>query len=376
MWDLGKCLMAELALKKRIGSDEAARLLCIEAARFRFLEMQCEDYLPFSRLEFPRSYSPGDLKIIAAANHLYGEGLPPGVLKSQLARMLAEPAGWDMLSKSTPSPTTNPAPRLITIASGKGGVGKSNITLSLGVQLVDSGLRVAVLDADFGVANVHLLAGLNIDRTLKDVVVGNCEIEDIIACVPGGPDIIPGSSGIFEMANLSAPRRQALLAGLGNIALRYDALLLDAAAGVSGSVLDFVVAADFTIVVTTAETTAITDAYALIKLAFKRNPYCRIGVLVNRVRNTREGAAAMERLKSCTHRFLGRSLVELGYMWEDGRVRRAVNERTPFVLAYPESRASASIRKLSVLLQRENIVSSLYHAEEAGLDASTKRAIR
>jgi flagellar biosynthesis protein FlhG len=327
-------------------------------------------------MEFPRSYSPGDLKIIAAANHLYGDGLSPDVLKSQLAKMLAEPSGWDILSNSAPSPAASPAPRLIAVASGKGGVGKSNITLSLGAQLVGSGLSVAVLDADFGVANVHLLAGLNTDRTLKDVVAGNCEIEDIIACVPGGPDIVPGSSGIFEMANLSAPRRQALLAGLGNIALRYDALLVDVAAGVSGSVLDFVVAADFTIVVTTAETTAITDAYALIKLAFKRNPYSRIGVVVNRVKNTREGAGAMERLKNCTHRFLGRSLVELGYVWEDGRVRRAVNERAPFVLAYPESRASASIRKLSILLQRENIVSPRYHAEEAGLDAFTERAGR
>jgi flagellar biosynthesis protein FlhG len=366
--------MAGLALKHRIGSDQAARLLCIEAARLRFLEMQCGDYLSLSRLEFPRSYSPGDLKILAAADRLYGEGVSPDVLKSQLEKMLAEPAGWDMLSDGAPLPAASVAPKLIAVASGKGGVGKSNITLSLGAQLVTSELSIAVLDADFGVANAHLLAGLNIERALKDVIAGDCEIEDIIASVPGGPDIIPGSSGIFEMANLSAPRRQALLTGLGNIATRYDAFLVDAAAGVSGSVLDFVVAADFTIVVTTAESTAITDAYALIKLAFRRNPYCRIGVLVNRVKSTREGAAAMQRLKECTRRFLGRSLMELGYVWEDGRVRRAVNERTPFVLAYPESKASASIRKLSILLQRENIVSPRYQGEEPGSHASTERA--
>lgn len=368
--------MAGLAVKKYFGSDEAARMLRIEAARFRFLEMQCADFLSFSRLDFPRSYSPGDLKILAAANRLHEEGVPPDKIKSHLAKMLAEPAEWDHLSTGAAASDARSAPRLIAVASGKGGVGKSNIALSLGAQLVESGLNVAVLDADLGVANVHLLAGLKIDRTLKDVVSGACELQDIVARVPGGPDIVPGSSGIFEMANLSSLRRQTLLAGLGKLAMRYDALLVDAAAGVSGSVLDFVVMADFTIVVTTAETTAITDAYALIKLAFKRNPYCRVGVVVNRVKNAREGAAAMERLSNCTQRFLGRSLMELGCVWEDGRVRRAVNERTPFVLAYPESRASASIRKLSAMLHRENIVSSRRGAEESGLDASTEKAIR
>jgi flagellar biosynthesis protein FlhG len=367
--------MAGLALKNYLGSDEAARILCIEAARFRFLEVQCGDFLSFSRLDFPRSYSPGDLKILAAANRLYDEGVPPDKIKSHLAKMLAEPAGWDHFSSSLPVSDARSAPRLIAIASGKGGVGKSNIALSLGAQLLDSGLSIAVLDADFGVANVHLLAGLRIDRTLKDVVAGDCGLEDIVACAPGGPDIVPGSSGIFEMANLSSLRRQALLSSLAELATRYDALLVDAAAGVSGSVLDFVVMADFTIVVTTAETTAITDAYALIKLAFKRNPYCRIGVVVNRVKNTREGAAAMERLLNCTDRFLGRSLTELGYVWEDGRVRRAVNERTPFVIAYPESRASASIRKLSALLQQKNIISPRQGAEESSIDASTEGVI-
>lgn len=349
--------MAGLTLKERVGSNAAARMLHVEPARFRFLEMQCRDFLSTSRLEFPRGYSRGDLKILAAAKYLHDEGLAPSALKSRLAKMLAEPADWGgKPSAAATAAVAVTTPRLIAIASGKGGVGKSNIALSLGVQLVASGLRVAVLDADLGVANVHLLAGLKVDRTLKDVLAGGCTIQDVVARVPQGPDVVPGSSGIYDLANISAPRRLALLAELGKFSLRYDTVLVDAAAGVSGSVLDFVVAADFTIVVTTAETTAITDAYALIKLAFERNPYARIGIVVNRVRSAREGAAAMDKLIRCARRFLDKSPMDLGCVWEDGRVRRAVNERTPFILAYPESRASASIRKLGALLQRKNIV--------------------
>ncbi len=365
--------MAGLTLKERVGSNEAARLLCVEPSRFRFFEMQCADFLSASSLEFPRHYSRGDLKILAAAKYLHDEGLAPSLLKSRLAKMLAEPAVWND-KKSATRVAAAAVARLITVASGKGGVGKSNIALSLGAQLVGSGLRVALLDADLGVANAHLLAGVQVSRTLKDVIAGSCGIDDAIVRVSGGPDIVPGSSGIYEMANISAPRRLALLAALGELASRYDAVLVDAAAGVSGSVLDFVVAADFTIVVTTAETTAITDAYALIKLAYERNPYSRIGVLVNRVRSAREGAAAVERLTRCARKFLGRSPMELGCVWEDGRVRRAVNERVPFVLAYPEARASASIRKLSALLQEKKILAPRRGAEEAAHDACAEDA--
>lgn len=356
-----------LISRKRVRTDEAARMLRVEPSRFRFLEMQCEDFLSSSRLEFPRRYSSGDLKILQAANHLHEEGLAPGALKSRLAGLLSEPESWNGDSGRTKAAAG--ASRLITVASGKGGVGKSNITLSLGAQLVSAGVSTAVLDADLGVANVHLLAGLRVGPTLKDVISGTCEIEDIIARVPDGPDVVPGSSGIYEMANLSAPRRHALLGRIAGLAQRYDVVLVDAAAGVSGSVLDFVVVSDFTIVVTTAETTAITDAYALIKLGFARNPYCRMGVLINRVKSAREGAAAMERISECVRRFLGRSVAGLGYVWEDSRVRRAVNERVPFVLAYPESKASASIRKLEVLLRRENIVAPGRRNSEGVVDA-------
>lgn len=358
-------------------ADEAAKVLGVEPARLRFLEMHCRDFLSASRLELPCSYGSGDLKILAAANVLHENGMPPSALKSHIVRMLTDPSGWNNgpngAAECEPS-----AARLIAIASGKGGVGKSNIALNLAVELTRSGLSIALLDADLGVANVHLLAGLEAGSTLRDVVSGECGLEDIITHLPEGPDIILGSSGIHELANLSPPRRQTLLAQLEKLASRYDAVIVDVAAGVSGSVLDFVVASDFVVVVTTSETTAVTDAYALIKLSLGRNSHCRIGVVANRVRTAHEGASALERISGCARRFLDRSVLELGWVWEDSRVRRAVNERVPFLLGYPKSRASASVRKLAVRLREENIVSSRPQGDKAvlGFPARDRRLLR
>lgn len=362
-------------------TEEAVQALGLEQARFRFIEMQCEGFLSSSRLEFPRHYEASDLKIMARADLLLKEGLPPGVLKSRLAEMLAEPTSWDDAGFGTASAHATAPVRTIAVTSGKGGVGKSNVSLNLGVELVRLGLRVAVIDADLGVANAHLLAGLKNGLTLKDVVGGKCSLDDVIATVPNGPDVVPGSSGILELANLSAPRRQMLLSELRKIESRYDVVLIDTAAGVSSAVLDFVVSSDFTLVVTTCESTAITDAYALIKLSHERNQRCRIGVVANRVRTASEGESTLERISTCARRFLGKSTLELGWVWEDTNVRRAVNDRKPFLLGYPKTRASASIRKLARTLQDKHITLPCPQSKKggsglfAGIRASAKTGI-
>lgn len=359
-------------MNNRLKTHEAAKLLGVEPARFRFLEMHCQDFLSLSRLEIPRRYSPSDLKILAAADRLLKEGLAPAALKSHLSKLLADPSGWNIRSNG-PAPHGLDAAKLIAITSGKGGVGKSNIALNLSVELARLGLRTAAMDADLGAANLHLLAGLTTDRTLRHVISGECSIEEIIANMPEGPDIVPGSSGIFELANLPAHRRQTLLAGLRKLESGYDLIIIDTAAGVGEGVLDFVVSSDFVLVVTTPETTAITDAYALIKLALQRNPYCSIGVVANRVRSVREGAATLGRLSNCTRRFLSRSLLELGYVWEDSHVRRAVDERVPFSVRYPQSRASAAARRLARTLMEKGLASPRLRAERAGFDVFVER---
>ena len=153
--------------------DEAARRLGVELARFRFIEAHCQGFLSASPLDIPRAYCTGDLKILAAADRLLREGLPPASLKARLDKMLAEPSDW---SRVLSGPTTHESAlaSVIAITSGKGGVGKSNIALGLGVELVGSGFRTALMDADLGVANAHLLAGLKTGRTLRDFLSGEC----------------------------------------------------------------------------------------------------------------------------------------------------------------------------------------------------------
>ncbi len=340
----------------RVKIDEAAGLLGLEPARIRFLEIHCQDFLSQSRWEIPRRYCREDLKVFALGNRLLAKGVPPHSLKSHLSRTLNGPPVWGANQGDERQQEYSRA-TLIAVTSGKGGVGKSNIALNLGVELVRLGFRTMLMDADLGVANVHLLAGLQTVPTLRDVIAGRCAMKDIVTRVPDGPDIVPGSSGILELADLPAMRRQALVEELQEAESRYDVILIDTAAGVAGTVLDFVVSSDFALVVTTAETTAITDAYALMKLSVGRNPYCSIGVVANRVRSAREGELTLKRIADCTQRFLGKSVLQLGCVWEDTHVRTAVNERVPFQLGYPKSRASASVRKLARQLRENEIIS-------------------
>lgn len=352
--------------------EEAAEFLGVEVARFRFLEMHSQDFLAPSRFEIPRRYTSRDIKILAFADRLLKEGTAPNVLRSRMARMLTEPSPWEAVVQK-PSESGSLTARLIAVTSGKGGVGKSNVGLNLAAELGKLGLRIALMDGDLGVANIHLLAGLKIERTLRHVVSGACGIEDVIVSVPHGPDVVPGSSGIFELANLPGHKRQSLLTELRKLETRYDLILIDTGAGVGGSVLDFVTGSDFALIVTTPETTAITDAYALIKLCLERNPGCKAGVVVNRVRSAREGRLAFGRIDGCARRFLGRSILEMGCIYEDPHVRLAVNECVPFSVKYPDSKASSSIRKLAQALQDMGIASGRSRNERSGFSVLAER---
>jgi flagellar biosynthesis protein FlhG len=334
--------------------DKVINALGVEPARFRYLEMVCGDFISAPGLTPARTYTHGDVRILREADRLLRKGLGPAALKARLGARLGEAAEW----ASSPNPETlrDGSARLLSVSSGKGGVGKSNIALNLAVQLVRLGLTTVVLDADLGVANLHVLAGVRAQRTLRHVISGECGIEEIITPAPGGPDIIPGSSGMYDLANLPAHKRHMLLSEFEKLENRYNVIIVDTAAGVAAAVIDFVVASDFAIVVTMPEATAITDAYALMKLSFERAPSCRVGIVANRVKSAREGASALGRISGCARRFLGRSPLELGYVWEDSSVRRAVNERMPFSVAYPHSKASLSMGRLAKTLVEKCMV--------------------
>jgi len=338
-----------------MNSDTASKSLKMEPARFRYLELLCQELLSTPGPGFQREYVSRDLKVLETADRLLREGVAPASLKVHLRRSLSprrEGDGHSGLAVNLQKAC------VISISSGKGGVGKSTLALNLGVELKRAGHRVVVVDADLGTANLHLMAGIRPGRTLHHVISGECPIEDIILQVIGGPDIICGSSGILELANMNRQKRELLLSELARLEHLYDVILVDTAAGVAASVIDFVSSSDFALVVTSPEVTSITDAYAVIKLAVEHDRDCRLGLVANRVRSVSEGASVLGRISKCATRFLLKPVLELGFIWEDSNVRRAVNAGCPLAIQHPDSRASLAIRKLArVLGERELILS-------------------
>jgi flagellar biosynthesis protein FlhG len=238
-------------------------------------------------------------------------------------------------------------PRIITVTSGKGGVGKTNLVVNLAIALSRLGQRVAIMDADLGLANVDIILGLLPMYNLQDVVRGTKSLEEIIITGPAGLKIIPGGSGLADLANLAADQRGRLLEnllGLENIA---DILLIDTGAGLSRSVLSFVSAADELIVITTPEPTAITDAYGIIKVVSKYKVHQEIKLVVNQVRDHREGVSIAERFAEVSKKFLQVNIRFIGEICSDQQVSFAVKQQQPFLTLYPRARATQDVQNIA-----------------------------
>lgn len=242
--------------------------------------------------------------------------------------------------------------KVLTITSGKGGVGKTVTAINLGLCLAAGGKRVILIDADLGLANVDVLLNLNCPYNLSHVLNGQAELEDIIVTVPGGLEVIAGGSGLAGLANLSEFERHRLLELLSDLKARADLIILDTSAGISRNVMAFVDLADLILVVTSAEPAAITDAYAMIKTAVQEGVSGNISLLMNRVASRLEARSCQQRLAQVVKRFLGVTIYDAGYVVEDPCVIQAVKRRKPFVLEYPKSQASYCLMNLAAKLVR------------------------
>ncbi|GAB4449603.1 MAG: MinD/ParA family protein [Anaerolineae bacterium] len=237
--------------------------------------------------------------------------------------------------------------RVIAISSGKGGVGKTNLAVNLGLALARRNLRVALLDADLGTANADILLGIQPRYHLHHVVTGQKKLSEVIVEGPFGLQIIPGGSGLPDMADLPARDREALLHSLLLLDGAVDLLLIDTGAGVDRRVVQFVQAAGEVLVVTTPEPTAITDAYALIKVLSASHTSIDIKLVVNAVRRRGEGEATARKLATVAHQFLGKQVDLLGILPYDDTVGRAVQQQTPLVQSFPRSPVAVGITRIS-----------------------------
>lgn len=243
---------------------------------------------------------------------------------------------------------TSPGPRCRTIAitSGKGGVGKTNIAVNLGLAMAEAGARVMLVDADFGLSNVDVILGISPRRDLRHVLDGTCDMEDIVCDAPLGLSVIPGASGIADLANMPAEQRDRLMLQIARISSQTDIMLVDTAPGISDSVVDLAGGADEALVVTTPEPTSLTDSYAFVKVALARYPEARLSLIVNMATDRKQAEDVASGFGKVVRRFLGRDIRTSGFVCADSRVIQAVHSQSPFLLSQPRSVAANCVRRL------------------------------
>ena len=271
-------------------------------------------------------------------------------------RRLFQNGGETPVLRETPPapvrlPAEPPAPtrraRTIAITSGKGGVGKTNLAVNLAACFARADKRTLLIDADMGLANADVICGLDLRHNLAHVIARRLSFADVIATGPGGFRLVAGASGLARMADLPAEEHERLLRGLRSLERAHDLILIDTGAGISPNVLSFTASADGVLVVTTPEPTAITDAYATIKVILRGRPDAPISLLVNEAKNAHEAAGVYERMAATARRFLDADLADAGWVPIDPAVSRAVRRRKPFVLDQPNSGASRALVRLA-----------------------------
>ena len=237
--------------------------------------------------------------------------------------------------------------RVIAVSSGKGGVGKTNVSVNLGVAMAQQGQAVMLLDADLGLANVDVLLGLQVKKNLSHVLQGECGLEDVLVTGPGDMHIIPASSGTQHMAELSPAEHAGIIRAFSELTTPVDVLLIDTAAGISDSVVSFCRAAQEIVVVVCDEPTSITDAYAFIKLMNRDYEISRFHVVANMVRSEREGQELFGKLTKVTDRFLDVLLDYMGSLPHDEHVRKAVQRQRAVIDAYPKSPMAIAVDRMA-----------------------------
>lgn len=256
--------------------------------------------------------------------------------------------------KSQEGATKEPAKRLarvITVTSGKGGVGKSSIAINLAMQFRKKGKSVIIFDADFGLANIEVMFGAIPKYNLADMIFRGKGFKDIIVEGPEGIGFISGGSGINGLGNMNREQVQYLVYKLKELETLADIIIIDTGAGISDSVLEFVASSGEVILVTTPEPTSITDSYALLKALNARESFdaeiCKIKVVANRVLNYDEGKNLFSKLEVVVTKFLNINLSFLGVIPMDMNMSKSIMQQKPITMAYPNSAGAKAIERIT-----------------------------
>lgn len=244
--------------------------------------------------------------------------------------------------------------RVITVTSGKGGVGKSSISVNLAIELARMGKRVLIMDVDFGLANIEVMLGIRPEYNLADMMFRGKSLADIVIKGPEGIGFISGGSGIHELTSLTREQIVNLTMRLVELDEMADIVIIDTGAGIADAVLEFVSASTEVLLVATPEPTSITDAYALLKTLYRKSEFSaentRIKVIANRVTAQNEGRELFEKINLVVKKFLKFGVEYLGDIPQDEQVSKAIIRQKPVVLSAPDSGAGKALRKLATKL--------------------------
>ena len=237
--------------------------------------------------------------------------------------------------------------QVIAVSSGKGGVGKTNVSVNLSLAMVEAGQRVLLMDADLGLANVDLLLGLRSEYNLSHVISGERSLEEVVVDGPEGLKIIPAASGMQMMSELSPSEHAGVIRSFSDLSMPLDVLVVDTAAGISDGVVSFVKASNEVIVVVCNEPTSLTDAYALIKVMSEDHGIQKFNILANSVRDPQEGIKLFKKLSRVTDYYLDVTLSFLGAVPYDEYLVKAVKKQRAVLQSFPQSPSSTAFRRIA-----------------------------
>lgn len=277
---------------------------------------------------------------------------------TRLRQLVGDKTEYKTLVTEDNSVSLRAGAKVLAVTSGKGGVGKTNITVNLAIALKRAGKKVLVIDADLGMANVDVVLGSRSHKHLLNLLEDGVELNNVLINGPYGVKYISGGSGIEKAIDFSMEQRQLLMQKLAACGSQADIILLDTGAGLGKNVMDFVLAADEVLLITTPEPTALTDAYAMMKAYSMYAKEKNLRLIINRVYDEQESKDVAAKLKQTAERFLQMPIDCLGYVYEDSAVMRSVRQQTPFLVANANCTAAKCIEALaaSLLYGREMTV--------------------
>ncbi|MEN6625449.1 MAG: P-loop NTPase [Candidatus Sumerlaeia bacterium] len=347
-------------MTRRYTISEVALATGLEECEIRFYEQVFREYLTFSKLSPNHTeFTQDHVDLLRRIKDLIQkQGRSIDEVKRELKGALNKPVRREVTSHvvtPTPVPMSTRYARVIAVTSGKGGVGKTFFTVNLAMALIQAGKRVAIFDADLGLANVHILLGVKPRFNLRHVVEDNFKLDDVIVMGPNGVKLISGGQGVREMANLSAEQRRTILRTLDQVEREVDILLVDTGAGISDNVLRFATFADEIIVVTTPNIAAAADGYSIIKILFEMEPNSKIGLVTNMVNNMYHSKNIYNRINTTCQQYLGNSVGDLGFVVGDPHVEASCQTRKPLMLEYPYSEAAKCMRAITETILNDKV---------------------